>query len=843
MKAQLLTITLYFTAWLGLSGWHPSLAQAGLLSGMHTPLDGVTDSINLTSEGQFDWAYWGYAIASDFDQKDGGTNRISNYIQIGPNSPRSYNNSASIFHWEDGTPDTAASGMTSGIYFIGVNNGYEVTVAADETPQLLNIYVGAWAAAVHFEASLSDGSAPAYIDETFSRDALGGANRRYTVIFAASSPGQTLRVKAWVLSTVDINGNVTLQAASLAPVPPLSVTQPVAAPGTVIASGTPVQLTVEAQGAFPYSYQWFVDSGHGYLPIVNTDTNTLRIDTTGFHGDYMYRVVVTNTSGGAVTSAPVTLTARLATGFLRLSSSDLATVGQIDLTAEGATDWAHWGLTLPNDFTHKAGVPSQIGDYTPIGASQLDYFQFGNNAQGYTWTDGTPTLEASNSTTGVFIAGLGRGFQIEVAAEQTNQLLNLYAGVYTPGGNLARLHLEAALSDASAPTIIDESASGIENRKYSIVFGAGSPGQKLILRYWVLGATDGDVFLQAATLSPLPSLNASAPEISPTNVVALGSTVRLTTQVQGLFPYTYSWRVGHDSGYSELPGSDTNTIWVTPAATGIYSYQVVVSNSAQVVTSPASLLAVTPATATLTAASENVPPPGTVSLTDEGALDWAAWGLNLATDFDHKAGVTSQIANFTPLGGWIASGQYGNNTQGYSWEDGTPTSSVTNSTTGIWVAGLSAGYELEVPAAVTPRVLKVYLGAYMASAHFEAHLSDGSAPYYVDESFTTKNPSGSSRVYTITYASAAEPKPTLLLRYWQLKGSGNITLSAASLRELPAANLQLRALAGGDLQISWTTGTLLEATDLSGPWVTNSSTSPHTFAPAGQRKFFKVQLR
>ena len=844
MKTQRLSLTLSIAAWLVTTGWYPNLAQAGILSGMYTPLDGVTTSIDLTVEGQTDWAYWGYVLPTDFDQKAGGTNEISNYIQIGTNSPLAYGNSDSIFNWEDGTPDATASDMTSGIYFIGVSNGYEVDVTAGTTPQLLNIYVGAWAAAIHFEASLSDGSAPTYVDETFSHDASGGANRRYTIMFAANSPGQTLRVKAWVLSTVDINGNVTLQAASLAPVPPLSVTQPAVSPASIFAAGTPVTMSVEAQGPFPYYYQWLVDNGGGFVPVPNSDTNILSVDTTTFSGDYTYEVVVTNTSGGAVTSAPVTLTVTQATGLLRVSSADLATVTEINLTDEGTLDWADWGLTQPTDFTHKNGVTSEIGNYIPVGASQLDYFQFDNNAQGYTWTDGTPTPAVTDSTTGVYIHGLGNGFEVDVPAQQTNQLFNLYAGVYTEGGNLATLHLEASLSDGSAPVVIDESASGIQNRRYSMVFAAGSPGQKLIVRYWVVGASDGDVFLQAATLEPLPSLSASPPVISPTNVVALGSTLKLTTQPRGLFPYFYKWQVNNGSGFVDVANSNTNVIHVTPPSTGTYTYQVVVSNSSQTITSPPSVLTVTPATSTLTVSSRDVQSPETIDLTTEGSLDWATWGLSLPTDFDDKTGVTSQISNFTPLGTASDSGQYGNNTQGFTWTDGTPTPAATNSTTGIWVAGPGAGYELDVPATATARVFKIYLGGYLASAHFEASLSDGSAPYYVDESFNTSNPNGSDRVYTVTYAAPSPgPKPYLIVRFWELEGQGNISLSAASLQEVVSADLNLQPASGGNLQLTWAQGTLLEATNLAGPWVTNSNASPYIFAPSGPQKFFKVELQ
>jgi hypothetical protein len=137
----------------------------------------------------------------------------------------------------------------------------------------------------------------------------------------------------------------------------------------------------------------------------------------------------------------------------------------------------------------------------------------------------------------------------------------------------------------------------------------------------------------------------------------------------------------------------------------------------------------------------------------------------------------------------------------------------------------------------------MHVGAYYATAHFEASLSDGSAPYYVDESFSTVDTNGSDRDYTVTYtAPSAGPKPYLIVRFWQIAGpDGNVTLSAASLQE--GVNLSLQPVADGNLQLTWPMGTLQEASNLTGPWATNTNASPYTFAPAGPQKFFRVKVQ
>ena len=91
--------------------------------------------VDLTALGTLDWAAWGLNVATDFDQKTGGTNQISNFTLLGPapNGPYRYNNALAAFSWSDGTPDPTAAATTTGVYFNGIHNGYQITVPADQT--------------------------------------------------------------------------------------------------------------------------------------------------------------------------------------------------------------------------------------------------------------------------------------------------------------------------------------------------------------------------------------------------------------------------------------------------------------------------------------------------------------------------------------------------------------------------------------------------------------------------------------------------------------------------------------------------------------------------------------
>src|ERR1041384_7932270 len=63
-----------------------------------------------------------------------------------------------------------------------------------------------------------------------------------------------------------------------------------------------------------------------------------------------------------VISMAATLNAALLTGSVAPPPSS------INLTAEGTSDWIHWGLNNASDVNRKASGGSQISTFTPIGS-------------------------------------------------------------------------------------------------------------------------------------------------------------------------------------------------------------------------------------------------------------------------------------------------------------------------------------------------------------------------------------------------------------------------------------------------------------------------------------------
>ena len=81
-------------------------------------------------------------------------------------------------------------------------------------------------------------------------------------------------------------------------------------------------------------------------------------------------------------------------------------------------------------------------------------------------------------------------------------------------------------------------------------------------------------------------------------------------------------------------------------------------------------------------------------------------------------------------------------------------------------------------AGATRRTLVVHVGGWMSSGTLRAHLSDGSAPDFVD---VTAAASGQyNRNYTLTY-NATAPGQTLTVTWTMISGTGNVTLNGAGL--------------------------------------------------------------
>jgi len=200
--------------------------------------------------------------------------------------------------------------------------------------------------------------------------------------------------------------------------------------------------------------------------------------------------------------------------------------GAINLTEEGAVDWAHWSRTSTVQ-NRKATGGHQISDITRI-PTNLGVGRLTGGHVRYAWTDGyasgTDYVQTEGgTTTGTTITGVGNGVQISVPADTSVRTLRVYVG-----GNNSQGKLEASLSDQSTPGITmyasnwESYGSGDYSKVYTLSYRANSANQSLTVK-WTLTAGSGHIQWNAATLNmgytPAPSLRYSKPG-TPQNVTA-----------------------------------------------------------------------------------------------------------------------------------------------------------------------------------------------------------------------------------------------------------------------------------------------------------------------------------
>lgn len=73
---------------------------------------------------------------------------------------------------------------------------------------------------------------------------------------------------------------------------------------------------------------------------------------------------------------------------------------------------------------------------------------------------------------------------------------------------------------------------------------------------------------------------------------------------------------------------------------------------------------------------------------------------------------------------------------------------------------------------------------------------------------------------------------------------GQITsLYNAALQGAAPVNIDITSTGRGNMTISWSQGTLLQATNIAGPWVTNSAPSPYTVTETNSMMFYKIRVQ
>lgn len=195
----------------------------GLLLGASDPAPGQVD---LTQTGTLDWIHFGHADKTGITRKAGGPGLFSAPVSSGQGYTDRNPGCALSIKWSDGAPTPAANDSHEGLWWNGMNHAHTFTVAADDKQtRIVRIYVaGIEGAGCTLTASLSDGSAPAYVSSTWNGNqgqgewapVPAGFSAVYTIRFRAAAPDQKLSIE-WKLTSEPNRflGQARLQAATI----------------------------------------------------------------------------------------------------------------------------------------------------------------------------------------------------------------------------------------------------------------------------------------------------------------------------------------------------------------------------------------------------------------------------------------------------------------------------------------------------------------------------------------------------------------------------------------------------------------------------------------------------
>jgi PKD repeat protein len=342
----------------------------------------------------------------------------------------------------------------------------------------------------NFNASPTSGTAPLAV--TFSNQSTGtltsyawnfgdgttstAANPTHSYA-AAGTYSVSLTVSGAGTSNTKTRANlITVSAPTTAPVANFSANK---TSGTAPLS---VVFTSASTGSIS-SYAWNFGDG---------TSSTAQNPTHSYAAAGTYSVSLTVSGNGRsdteTKSNYITVT-QPSTGKGSLAGSAAASSASVNLSSVGTTDWAHW-----SGYDHKANGGSKISTYTKIGSATV--YSYSNDPRAIGWSGGTPAARGSNWK-GVYIAGIGNGFQISAPADTTLRTLRVYVGGWKSGGKLT-----AHLSDNSAVDYVHSSFSGSwqYDGVYTLTYKAASAGQRISVK-WTQTSGSGNVTLQGAALA------------------------------------------------------------------------------------------------------------------------------------------------------------------------------------------------------------------------------------------------------------------------------------------------------------------------------------------------------
>lgn len=589
----------------------------------------------------------------------------------------------------------------------------------------------------------------------------GATNATYTIAaFQAADAG------SYTVTVTNSSGSDTSAAAvltlSATPVAPTILTDP--APGAGLAGST-VELTVDATGTEPLSYQWNKNGN----PVPGATSATLSLANLQAADAGTYTVTVTN-SAGSVTSAGATVT--FVVPGVSITQDQLVYTQDFNhdyttSTTAVSLPWADsdtlpgWYLTM-----YAAGTPANLTTQATLnGTSAGPIFLIASATEPENFALTARVTDANGGAPSV--PGAGYYFALKLTNHTGATIrqfslgytgLQFYRSTGTANNTVRVAYKIAAAGTAPALTTgtwnaIDELSftapqNGSEGAASILNFNAGnfvdfSPvavsglswadGEDLWVRWWIDNVTSTDqgvgidnvVFAASSPIGPNITVQPAS------MAIVSGETLSLSVTADGPGTLTYQWSKNGEA----IAGATSATLdlgTAQPASAGVYTVTVTNSNGA-VTSSPASVAVIAPGRS-ITAAQ-----------------------LSYTEDFNHsyttsETGVSLPWTDNSTLAGWFL----------WMKAAGTPTSVTTQAS----VNGTSAGPIFLIASATAPD--NFALAARVTDANGASSGTAGSGYYLALK--LTNNSGGTISSFSLGYTG---------LQFYRSTGVGNNTVSIA----------------------------------------------------------------
>jgi lysophospholipase L1-like esterase len=402
-------------------------------------------------------------------------------------------------------------------------------------------------------------------------------------------------------------------------------------PTNVVTAGTTVTLAVMSQPGQTY-YQWQSDNGSSGISWSNlAGANNINyvLNTSNFAAaNYEFQVIVTNSTLN-VTSAPVTLTVFTPPAQSIVWGAATGITGDANLSTGGN----YFDALMPDGSIGSVQTADGI-NFNPassigggsFGDAKISYS--GTSLNNFSWPASFPT-SASASSGFATLMDDGGIFQNSGSGSGTVTISGLTIG----HGYLVQVFNYAPDGDPGLTTLSGTTPVTLSNLPGAA--GANTYGEFVTGTFAATSTVEtfnwngtGSSYTVLGAIS-VRDVSATA-SLMPTNVAYMGDTVTLAANAQPGQTY-YQWQTDNGSGdasWSNVAGADnTNYVLNTGGlATGIYEFQVIVTNSTLDATSAPVALTVLASSAPVIL--QNITPASASSYVGQSATFTAAFTGN-----------------------------------------------------------------------------------------------------------------------------------------------------------------------------------------------------------------------